>query len=60
MHFVANAKHISDFSVLLAFEDGSVKSVDLKGRLDGEIFEALEDMEYFRTFQLNRELGAIT
>ena len=60
MHFVTNAEYISDFSVLLTFEDGSVKSVDLKGHLDGEIFEALVDVEYFRGFQLNPELGTIT
>ncbi len=59
MHFVKNVKYISDFKLLLSFEDGSKKLVDLEKCLDGEIFEPLRDPTYFQTVRVNPELDTI-
>lgn len=59
MHFVRNANYISEYKLLLTFEDGSVKLVDLALYLDGEIFEPLKDISYFRTVRVDSELDTI-
>jgi hypothetical protein len=39
MHFVRDASYISEYKLLLTFEDGSAKIANLEPYLDGEIFE---------------------
>jgi hypothetical protein len=39
MHFVKDVAYVSEYKLLLTFEDGSVRLVDLERELDGEIFE---------------------
>ena len=39
MHFVRKASYISDYKLLLTFEDETVRLVDLEFYLDGRIFE---------------------
>lgn len=59
MHFVKNVSYISDYKLLLSFEDGSTKLVDLEPHLDGEIFEPLKDIDYFKRVRLNPDLDTI-
>ena len=59
MHFVRSAEHISDYKVKLVFEDGSVRIADLASHLDGEIFEPLKDVDYFRTVRVNPDIDTI-
>ncbi|MEW6234016.1 MAG: DUF2442 domain-containing protein [Candidatus Omnitrophota bacterium] len=59
MHFVKNAAYTSEYKLLLSFEDGSVKLVDLEPHLDGEIFEPLKDMNYFKTAWVNPDIDTI-
>jgi len=59
MHFVKTVKYVSDFKLLLSFEDGSKKLVDLGKYLDGEIFEPLKDISYFKTVRVHPELDTI-
>ena len=59
MHFVRDVDYVSDYRLILSFEDGSVKLADLGPYLDGEIFEPLKDIDYFRTVRLNSELDTI-
>jgi hypothetical protein len=59
MHFVKDVSHIFGYQLLLTFEDGSVRQVDLERELDGEIFEPLKDMEYFKTVRVNPDLDTI-
>lgn len=42
MHFVEDVTYISEYKLLLIFEDGVTKLVDLEPYLDGEIFEPLK------------------
>lgn len=59
MHFVRDAKHVSGYKLLLTFEDGSVRRVDLEPHLEGEIFEPLKDLDYFKTVRVNPDLDTI-
>ena len=59
MHFVKEASYISEYKLRLAFEDGSVRLVDLGPHLDGEIFEPLKDINYFKTVRVNPDLDTI-
>jgi len=44
MHVVRNVTYVSDYKLLLSFDDGSIRLVDLAEELDGEIFEPLKDI----------------
>jgi len=59
MHFVRGVRYVAGYELHLTFEDGSVRRVNLEPYLDGEIFEPLRDIEYFRTVRLNPELDTI-
>ncbi|HDN80823.1 MAG TPA: DUF2442 domain-containing protein [Chloroflexi bacterium] len=59
MHFVKDVKYVSDYKLLLTFEDGSVKLVDLEPYLDGEIFEPLKDPAFFKKVRVDPDLDTI-
>jgi hypothetical protein len=54
-----DAKHIKDYSLYLRFSDGSDGEVDLEQELEGEIFEPLKEVSYFKNFSVNQELHTI-
>ena len=47
---VTKAEHIEDYRVHVWFNDGTDAEIDLRGSLDGPIFEPLRDLEYFKSF----------
>jgi len=59
MHFVREASYMSDYKLLLIFEDETVRLADLEFYLDGRIFEPLRDIEYFKTVRVDQELDTI-
>lgn len=59
MHFVRNATYLSDYRLLLDFGDGVRRLVDLQPHLEGEIFEPLKDINYFKTVSVNPDLDTI-
>ena len=59
MHFVKDVAYVSEYKLLLTFEDGVVKLVDLKPYLDGEVFEPLKDVEYFKSVRVNSDIDTI-
>ncbi len=59
MHFVRDAAYLSEYKLLLTFEDGVVKLVDMEPYLDGEIFEPLKDTDYFKTVRVNPDIDTI-
>lgn len=59
MHFVKTVKYVADYQLVLTFEDGSVRRVDLAPHLDGEIFEPLRALSYFKTVRVPPELDTI-
>jgi hypothetical protein len=59
MHFVNDVTYVSEYKLLLTFEDGVVKLVDLEPYLDGEVFEPLKDIDYFKTVRVNPDINTI-
>lgn len=49
---VTEARYLNDFRIHIALSDGTSGNVDLRGRLEGPIFEPLNDPEYFAAFEL--------
>ncbi|MBW2250297.1 MAG: DUF2442 domain-containing protein [Deltaproteobacteria bacterium] len=56
---VIDAKYIKDYTLYLRFSDGSDGEVDLEHELDGEIFEPLKDISYFKDFIVNQEFHTV-
>ncbi len=56
---VIDAKHIKDYTLYLRFSDGSEGEVDFEQELEGEIFEALRDIPYFKDFSVDQELHTV-
>lgn len=50
---VEEAKYIVDYKVLLSFNDGFQGEIDLASELNGEIFEPLKKISFFKSFTLN-------
>ena len=59
MHFVRNVTYLSGYRLLLDFGDGVRRLVDLQPHLEGEIFEPLKDINYFKTVSVNPDLDTI-
>ena len=59
MHLVKKADYLKDYKVLLTFEDKKTKLVDLENHLEGEIFEPLKEISFFRSFKLSEEIDTI-
>ncbi len=49
---VNKAKYIDGYKVWLVFNDGIQGEVDLASELDGELFEPLKDISFFKSFKL--------
>lgn len=59
MHFVKDAKYISDYRLLLTFDNEITKIVDLEPYLKGNIFEPLKNINYFKTVKVNNDIDTI-
>jgi hypothetical protein len=59
MHFVKDVQYFADYKLKLTFENSIVKIVDLKPHLDGEIFEPLIDIEYFKSVRINPDIDTV-
>ena len=56
---VVQVTHLKDFALRVEFSDGSVRDVDPSDELDGEIFEPLQDPDFFSKVAVNPEAGTI-
>jgi len=59
MHYVKEAEYLKDYRLRVTFEDGTQKEVDLSPYLDGEIFEPLKKVDYFKQVGINRDVDTI-
>ena len=56
---IIDVKCLSDYKLLLTFENGERRKVDLEDRLSGPIFEPLKNKAYFKQVYVDPELGTI-
>jgi hypothetical protein len=58
---VVSARHIRDYELELEFENGTKGIVDFSQYCSrGGVFDKFNDMDYFKNFKIDRELGVIT
>jgi len=58
---VISAAYLGDYKLKLSFADGKAGVVDFAGYIEkGGIFSKLADLENFKKFVINQELGVIT
>jgi len=58
---VISGKYIEGYKIELGFDDGKKGIVDFSKYLNfGGVFERFKDLEFFKNFRINEELGTIT
>jgi len=61
IHDVVKAEHIEGYRIKLTFDDGREGVVDFSSYLEiGGVFERFRDLEFFKAFTVNRELGVVS
>jgi len=50
---IVEIRHIRDYTVHVRFNDGVEGDIDLRGKLDGEVFEPLRDIALFKQLSLD-------
>ena len=56
---IVKVDYVEDYKLILSFENGERRLVDLKDRLKGPVFKPLKDLNYFKTVYVDKELGTI-
>lgn len=56
---VKKVEYLDDYEVRIIFNDGTVKEVDLKKELYGEMFEPLKDLNLFKKVKVNKDTNTI-
>ncbi len=51
--------YLKNYRLRLEFNNGKVKDLELKHELYGEVFEPLQDIEFFKKVYVNPETGTI-
>ena len=59
MLHVERVRHVRDYVLCVAFDNGVTKEVDLRAELYGEVFEPLRDASIFGQVRVNPETGTI-
>jgi hypothetical protein len=58
---VVSAHYKGGYKIEVTFEDGATGIVDLsKYLLKGGVFEKFRDIEFFKNFKINEDLGVLT
>ena len=56
---IVAVRYVGDYTIWLRFNNGVEGVVDLADELEGEVFEPLKRVEYFREFELHPELRTL-
>ena len=59
MKRVAEAEYIRDYKILVTFNNGIKKVVDMEKYLWGEMFEPLKDTNHFKQFKVDKDIHTI-
>lgn len=61
IHDVVTAEYLDGYRIKVTFDDGRDGIVDFASYLDaGGVFERFRDMEFFKGFSVDRELGVLS
>jgi hypothetical protein len=59
VHTVKQAKYVKDYQIILTFDNDQSKFIDLRNYLEGEIFQPLNDIAYFKKFRIDNDLETL-
>lgn len=59
LHKVIGCSLVKDYVLMVVFEDGAERTIDLEPILTGPIFGALRDRSLFKQLRLDRDFGAL-
>jgi len=59
MHFVKKINYLNKCRLILTFEDNVFKIIDLKNHLDGDVFQPLKKINYFKKVKVNSDIDTI-
>ncbi|BCV20418.1 DUF2442 domain-containing protein [Moorella sp. Hama-1] len=57
---IKSAYPVKDYHLILEFDTGEYKVVDLRQFLKGPVFEPLKDPSYFKQVKVDHEAGTVT
>jgi hypothetical protein len=49
---ISQAEYLNNYRIKLTFNNGKIKTVDLQNELNGEVYVPLQQLDYFKNFQL--------
>ena len=49
---VTQAKYLDNYKLLITFNNGVQKTVDLKNELNGSVYAPLKQLDYFKNFRI--------
>jgi hypothetical protein len=56
---ILTANYLNHYKIAIEFNNGSHGVADLSDSLTGKIFEPLQDINFFKQFKVDEELGTI-
>ncbi len=60
IHDVVSARYRTGYEIEVVFDNGRSGVVDFSGYVErGGVFERFRDIEFFRSFEVNEELGVL-
>ena len=59
MRWVVDATYIGGYKLKVKFDNGETKVVDLKPHLDGPIFKALKQLDFFKSFRVDKDIDTV-
>jgi hypothetical protein len=61
IHDVISAKYKGGYNIEIEFDDGKLGTIDFSTYLDkGGVFDRFKDLDFFKAFSVNEELGTLT
>lgn len=58
---IISAEYLGGYKIKLTFEDGKTGIIDFSKYLEkGGVFDKFKDIEFFKSFELDEELGNLT
>ena len=61
LHDVIKASYVGEYKIELEFDDGKRGIVDFRRYLEkGGVFQRFKDIEFFRNFSVNKDIGTVT
>jgi hypothetical protein len=61
IHDVVSALYIGEYKIEVSFDNGKKGVVDFSKYLDkGGVFERFKDIDFFKSFSINEELGVLS